>query len=115
MKKTTEAERQRYVEECQNSGKSKRAWCREKGIPYTTFANWVKNTRSTDQYETSCDVQWADVTPGAETTDSGEAETVGLKPQRIRLVGGGFEISVERGFDEDTLASVLRAVRRVCC
>ncbi len=34
-------ERYDYVMECRKSGLSDTAWCREKGIPQSTFYNWV--------------------------------------------------------------------------
>lgn len=40
--------KQRYlqvVQECAHSGKSKREWCRENGITYSTFMRWQRRIR----------------------------------------------------------------------
>ena len=40
--------RQRYlqlVQQCARSGKSKREWCRENGIKYSTFMRWQRQLR----------------------------------------------------------------------
>ena len=40
--------KQRYlqlVQQCTRSGKSKREWCRENGIKYSTFMRWQKQLR----------------------------------------------------------------------
>lgn len=40
--------KQRYlqlVQECAHSGKSKREWCRENGITYSTFMRWQRQLR----------------------------------------------------------------------
>lgn len=115
MRKTTEAERRRYVEECRNSGKPRRTWCKENGIPYTTFANWAKNIHLHEQSETAQIVQWADVTPRTAIAGCHEGENGNLAPSKIRLVAGCFEINVDQGFDTDVLTSVLRVVSRIVC
>ena len=39
-KKMTQTEQMRKVEEWEDSGQAVQSWCREHGIPYTTFINW---------------------------------------------------------------------------
>jgi len=63
----TTAERQKLVEEYRKSGKSKKVWCQENGIPYTTFANWTSHLpqESTRHPKSAQAVKWASVTPQA--------------------------------------------------
>ena len=115
MRKTTEAERQQYVEECRASGKSARAWCREKGIPYTTYGNWAKNKAQANSPEGAQKVSWAAVTPPAESSDDNAPQPAAGSQSKIQIKNGSFEIMVEQGFDHDLLRRVLRAVSRACC
>jgi len=116
-RKTTATERQKYVEDCLASGKPKRTWCREKGIPYTTFANWTKVIPKAASLKTECPVQWVDVTPPHEAPVllSPQTPAQGPPQPRIRLKGGGFEITVELGFNPEFLEDILRVVSRLCC
>ena len=34
-----------FVQQCARSGKSKREWCRENGIKYSTFMRWQRQLR----------------------------------------------------------------------
>ena len=115
MRKTTETERRLYVEECRASGKPTRTWCREKGIPYTTFANWAKSTPMPVPPETEQEVQWAAVVPPPEPLDDREPTAIPRPLSKIRLTSGCFEISVEKGFDPEFLSRVLRAVSKIAC
>jgi hypothetical protein len=115
MRKTTESERRQYVEECRASGKSARAWCREQGIPYTTYGNWAKNKPRTNSSEANERVSWAAVVPIAESSDMHMPQPVTGFQSKIRIKSGNFEINVEQGFDPDLLSSVLRAVSSTCC
>ncbi len=91
------------------------AWCNEKGIPYTTFKNWVNKEASSEEGDIAPAVQWADVTPVAEGTGAFDGVAECPPPPRIRLTSGCFEICVESGFDPKVLAGVLRAVSEVVC
>ena len=117
MKRTTEHERREYVEEYRNSGKSKKEWCREKGIPLTTFFNWLNQNPETKTDRTEEPIQWAEVAPlsTVEDCDIKEARISGWPQPRICMTGGGFEIRMEDGFDAKLLVDVLRVVKRVCC
>jgi transposase-like protein len=115
MRKTTEAERQEYIEECRASGKSASAWCREKGIPYTTYGNWVKNNAETNLSETAQKVSWAAVVTPAESSDYQIPQPVAGNQPKIRIKNGSFEIMVEQGLDLDLLRVVLQAVGSACC
>jgi transposase-like protein len=61
------AEREKLVEEYWHSGKTKKQWCEENDIPYTTFANWTKHLpQETIRHQKSAQaVKWASVTPQA--------------------------------------------------
>ena len=117
MKKTTEAERQQLVAEWRCSGQFKRTWCREKGIPYTTFVTWINRMPEQSLIETSEMTQWAEVTPTQikSTGDGAKTPVWAPKPSKIRIIIGNVEVAVESGFDSELLISVLRAVSRVCC
>lgn len=60
----TIAEHEQLVEECRKSGRSMRVWCQERGIPYTTFANWSKKVfrESSSDTKPGQSVKWAAVT-----------------------------------------------------
>jgi len=118
MKRRTEAERRKLVEECRQSGKPKSVWCREKGIPLTTFANWSKAvSREVSVAKTPAKsehtVQWAEFAPMPEISAEGTKQPA-TEPASIRLFGGGYEIRVETGFDPELLAGVLQVVSRIC-
>ena len=34
-----------FVQQCARSGKSKREWCRENGVKYSTFMRWQRQLR----------------------------------------------------------------------
>jgi len=115
MRKTTEAEQRQYIDECRASGKSARAWCREKGIPYTTYGNWVKTKAHASSCETAQKVSWATVVAPAESSYDYTPQPAAASQPRIRIKSGSFEIMVEQGFDLDLLRRVLRAVSSACC
>jgi len=136
----TTAERHKLDEECRQRGKPKRLWCEEKGIPYTTFANWAKKVsrESTADTEPAQSVKWAAVmataiescepvtpiiiepTPLATTVTQPVTlqlnRKVATTPSSVMIrVHGDYEITVESGFDRELLAGVPRVVNRVCC
>jgi transposase-like protein len=121
MKKTTEAERRQLVKECLASGKAKRAWCREKGIAYSTLTNWITKTKKTAPLNTMESVQavnavqWAEVTPQPAATQIQRQSPALPTPSQIRLRSGNIEIAVETSFDPELLAGVLRVVSQICC
>ena len=136
----TSAERQELVEECRQSGRPKRLWCQEKGIPYTTFANWAKKVTRESSTDTrpAQSVEWAAVMapvkeatapvtlPVMEPASLSTPVTLSVTPQvnpKVATVPssvtihvrGSYEIKVETGFDPELLAGVLQVVNRVCC
>ena len=113
MTKTTETERREMVEECRASGKTIRSWCKEKGIAYSTYANWTKKVPRTRDFDKNKSNGWVKVVPAFETMDD-HCETVPTA-KTIRISKNGFEINVEAGFDSGHLTELLRVVNAVCC
>jgi len=103
-------ERRRLVEECESSGRPIIAWLREKGIPYSTFANWRQAVREGIETKSSRpSAMWAELKP--EETRQGVPPVSGA----IRISRAGWTIEAKPGFDAGLLDDVLRAVGRVCC
>jgi len=72
--------------------------------------------------------QWAEITPPPETPVMVTPDTPSvmplppsllpmttLPPAKIVLKNGGFEVTVEAGFEMALLTNVLQAVKLVCC
>jgi len=111
----TERQRRELVEECRQSGKPIRVWCREKGIPITTYTNWSRAVPREPQAEPPQSVQWVEVTPPVEIPSEGLERTNKSSPGKICLFSGSLEIRVETDFDCALLERVLRVVNRICC
>ncbi|MCL2046743.1 MAG: transposase [Oscillospiraceae bacterium] len=106
----TNEEKQQLVEEQATSGISIKAWCRAKGIPYTTFLGWRK--KADEQTARASDLEeivWASIV--AESEEATKCEAGGA----IRVERNGWTITAEPGFDADALADVLKAVSKACC
>jgi len=114
MVKRTEAERRQLVGECRGSGKPIKAWCREQGIAYSTFTNWLKSFPPEKPPDKSIQsARWAEVKPGG-VAEKPPFAAGAPTPVTIRLCGG-YEISVGPGFEPGLLTDVLRVVSRICC
>ncbi len=49
-KNTTKSERYQLIMECRSSGCSDAQWCKEQGIPASTFYRWISDLRKTGIY-----------------------------------------------------------------
>lgn len=86
--------------ECQASGKTNEEWCKEQGIPYSTYRYWKCKLTQKNQVQ-----QWAEVKL-PETQSS---------IKEIQLQCGKWNIAVGEGFPPGLLADVLWVVDRICC
>ena len=102
MNPTLEQQCKERFEDFASSGLSKRAFCRNKDLPYHQFCYWMKKFQNSTPV-TPSPVQWMtlDVTP---------AETWSSSPTPIRLRAGGVTIEVNEGFSEALLRQVLKAL-----
>lgn len=106
MKRNTEDIWRRRVEEFRASGKTGRAFAREKGFHETTLSHYLQRFAA----ETGAAVKT--VTLARVQREPRAASATGEKPDRaVEIVaGGGHVVRVRKGFDEDVLRSVLRVV-----
>lgn len=79
---------------------TQKAWCEEKGIPNHQLAYWLRKYR-TKNMEPPIG-RWVSL-PTSEVACSG-----------VSLKLGEIVLEIEPGFDEQTFASVLRALMAVC-
>ena len=103
-------ERMRMIEEQASSGRAVKAWCREKGIAYTTFADWRRKAkRKAAGSENVPMVKWLEV--------RAEEAGVASRPSAggVRIERDGWTVTAETGMDYGLLAETLRAVRQSCC
>ena len=139
MNEKTWEERERLIAEQRASGKPARAWCGEKGIPYSTFTSWQRRLRHSGAdtpepagqredpgqagFEPKQPVLWAafkagDEKPEPEFQPEAKAPARPENPRkqgRIVIRHRDWEVDIERGFDANLLAEVLKVVNRVCC
>ena len=86
--------------ECQASGKTNEEWCKEQGIPYSTYRYWKGKLTQKNQVQ-----QWAEV----------KLPETPSRAKEIHLHCGKWNIAVGEEFSPGLLADVLRVVDRVCC
>lgn len=88
------------IEDFLSSGQTQKAWCEDYGIPGNQLSYWLRKHRSkNDERSTN---RWVSL-PTSQTTCSGVS---------LRL--GKAVLEVEPGFDEQTLAALLRALMAAC-
>jgi len=126
-------EQRQTVAEWQTSGQPMQPWCREKGIPYTTFSNWRKRAGFSEAVKCSGDSQLEakailELEPAEEEVPAARVQWAGVKPEtRIKtdnkdkrrsaaivLRYRGWRIEVHAGADKAALAEVVRAVSAAC-
>jgi transposase-like protein len=117
-KEMTWEERRRLVEECERSGQAKQKWCREKGIPYTTYTNWRNKIQKSEQApQTESPIAKTKEPQTIEWARIGNASKDGTEANRrkiIRIARDGWTIAVEAGVDVELLTETLRAVKQLC-
>ena len=114
------------VAKYRSSGLTQKQFCQEHGIAYTTFKNWVYRTKeSTDNISETeigsfvpvkTQVPFSSAHESPEEPASGEFVTdIPLFPKLLApdlqiQLPQGYAIIVPRGFDDDTLRRVIKAV-----
>ena len=89
------------VEECQNSGLSIRTWC---NVCYKTYLYRLRRLRQMFLQEHS-----KEITP--EITPLSIVQTPTVESKDITLQLDGISIVIPKGTDEDSITTVLRAVK----
>lgn len=93
------------VRECNRSGQSKRSWCKENGIGYSTYMKWQKDLRvqiaETIQESHAIVPICAGLTAGCATTQSAD---------QIRIQKDSLVITLPLTVQAESLAAVVRAL-----
>ena len=134
-KRLTKNERYKLIIECRSSGYSDAHWCREHGIPPTTFYGWVKNLRETGIYDIpeavsaedylptpKQDVVKLDIIPDQpeqviiphHQTDSCMLPTQSVTPS-IEIMHGDFTMRICNNADPMLLNQILNALGNQLC
>ena len=92
------------VEGCQNSGLSIRTWCKENNVCYKTYLYRLRRLRQMFLQEHS-----KEITP--EITPLSIVQTPTVESKDITLQLDGISIVIPKGTDEDSITTVLRAVK----
>lgn len=107
----TEEQWRSIFAEWESSGEAGRAWCVKNDIKYSTFRSWYRNlypmvNEPTETVGTQGEVssQWVEAV-GAANPPSQE------KTSAVTITMGAFTVTAEKGFDEETLAGVFRALK----
>ena len=126
----TKEEQNALVLECRASGKSIKAWCAGKGIPYTTYINWARRIPwektegvpvvsvgevvPAETQKAASPIKWAGIDPQAAVKPSPEA-TETVSGSHINISCGRFELRIPEGVNAELLSDVLWAVNEICC
>ena len=116
----TREDRERLLKEYQESGSPPKAWCKSNGIAYSTLLGWLRQADPKTNTEipaakpqlTEQPVAWAALTKAPVNLPE-PAES--RKQSQISLLRESWTISIEKSFDADLLAEVMKVVNRVCC
>ena len=108
--------RQRYlqlVQQCAQSGKSKREWCRENGIKFSTFMRWQKALREELAGEVLArqEIVPVQIIPTAGVEGSGGYDPEEVSRQRvseIQIQVGSIEVYLPRDTPPDYLAALVK-------
>ena len=92
------------VEECQSSGLSIRTWCKENNVCYKTYLYRLRRLRQMFLQERS-----KEITP--EITPLSIVQTPTVESKDITLQLDGISIVIPKGVDENSITTVLRAVK----
>jgi hypothetical protein len=94
------------IRSCRASGITVKKWCTENNINFNTYRYWFTRINKSE----GKNVQWAEVTiPPAE----GKSEQFNIQTS-FTIYLNDFSIKIEKGFDGDTLAELLKVLRAVC-
>jgi hypothetical protein len=91
------------IKNYQASGWSAARWCKENGVPESSFSKWKKKILELEKKKEAAVTQWVAV-----PKEKRETTTV----VTIRI--GAVEMEVKPGYDAKHLQQVLRTVMAVC-
>ena len=94
-------------EEYKQSGLSINAWCSKNGLKANTFHYWIKKFKISEQIVPAEKAQFAEVVleccNAKNTVDS----------KKISLSYGSYTIDIADGFNSDTLAELLKVLKKL--
>jgi len=99
---------ERHIGQWKRSGKSQSAYCRENALNKVRFRYWKKRYAGDAPGDTGVTFVPLHIRP--EISLSGQVRSI--SPIRI-MTGGPYRIEIDKGFDPDTLAQVLRLLSGV--
>lgn len=94
-------------EEYKQSGLSIKAWCSENGFKATTFHYWIKRFKASEQIVPIAKAQFAEV-----VLESCNANNT-AESKKLYLYCGSYTIDIADGFNPDTLAELLKVLKRL--
>ena len=86
-----------FIQECNNSGLSKREFCRQRGISEKSFYYWLRKLRS--QMAEAAGPQLVQLDPAPATDDM------------LQIQYRGAELKLPAGVDMDAVAALLRSLQ----
>lgn len=112
MKNSKYEKQKKLVEECKNSEISETKWCKEKGISYGTYRNWVRR----EKQEVGIEL----IEPAPKEESKSQWASVSLpkvnevKSEPIQITCGDFTVKIKEGFNPSLLLEVMRMVQTLC-
>ena len=94
------------VQECARSGKSKREWCAENGIGYSTFMRWQKRLREELPVEVEVPERFSRWNTGSAAAKAGAA----IYEEGIEICTGNISIRLPKNTSADYLASLVKGL-----
>jgi hypothetical protein len=91
------------IKNYQASGWSAARWCKENGVPESSFSTWKKKVLTLEEKKEPAVTQW--VTVSKENRETTTAVTIRI---------GAVEMEVKPGYDAKHLQQVLRTVMALC-
>ena len=99
-----------HIHAYQQSGLTQTAYCKEHKISVKTFSNWLMKTRRENQAQAgsgSGTQQWVSL-PVPQPVASTNSEVC------LRVRVGDYHLEIPQGFDQQTVAGVLRLIKELC-
>lgn len=90
------------IQAFRDSGLTRRAWCREQGIPEHQLHYWLNRIKNLDKAAEPATNRWVGL------------EKASLDDTGITIQVGELSLAVKRGFDHHVLVDVIRTLLKVC-
>ena len=87
------------IQDFRTSGLSQKAWCEEHGLQVGQLGYWLRKSKT---QASSSNGRWLSL------------DTIALPGSGISLRIGSMVLEIERGFDQEVLADVVRSLMAVC-